>query len=571
MSNTALLNLRWARTLIDALVGSGVTRAVISPGSRSTPLALACERHPAIRTWIHIDERCAGFFALGLARADQRPVALIATSGSAPTHWYPAVIEACYSAVPLLLLSADRPPELHDCGANQTIDQTRLFGRQVRAFHPLPPPAEGLEQLRRVHQVAIRAARDSVASPPGPVHVNVPFREPLVPDITGLPEPAFGTSPAPPAHARPPPQTARLEGLAASLQGKPGIIVCGADPHEPDFATAVTALAERLGAPILADPLSGLRFGAHPRDQVIARYDAFLRRERFVRGHRPAWVLRFGAFPVSKALSIYLESCKTTEHYLVDAHGRNRDPLHRVAAPIRADPGSLCARLRERLAACDNRAWLEAFRCQEQRAAALAVESGPLEAAVIAQCIARLPEGSTLFASNSMAIRDIDGFSGSGAKPLRIVANRGASGIDGNLSTLLGLAAARHASNGSGRVLGIIGDLAFFHDMNALLTAREQNALIILINNGGGAIFGHLPQARLPEFERTWLTPSRLDFAKAAELYGLLFQRTRTAEDFAAVLHTMLQRSDSGIIEVAIDTRTHWTAHRRYWDAVAAA
>ncbi len=570
MSDTALLNLRWALALIDGLVSCGVEHAVISPGSRSTPLTLACERHPAITTWIQVDERSAAFFALGLARAGGRPVAVVATSGSAPAHWYPAVIEAGYSAVPLLLLSADRPPELQGCGANQTINQTRLFGGQVRAFHQLPPPDEGETQLAAVQALGVQAGRDSLAAPPGPVHINIPFREPLVPRTDDLPQPLPATAPQTITPHRPAPGDALLDQLAASLQRGRGIIVCGPEPYTPDFAAAVTALAERLGAPILADPLSGLRFGHHPLSHIITRYDAFLRRDLFTRNHCPDWVLRFGAVPVSKHLSTFLASCEASTHYLVDAYGRRRDPLHRTTDTLSADPAALCDGLTARLDAPGDRTWLNAFRQEERRAAELTVRHTTSEAAVIDACLGQLPDDSTLFSSNSMSIRDLDSFSDSGDKRLRIIANRGVSGIDGNLSTLLGLAAAQQRSGRAGRVVGLIGDLAFFHDMNGLLNAAQQDVVIILLNNGGGAIFNHLPQAGLPEFERDWLTPTQLDFAKAADLYGIRYRSIHTDTDFPAALQQALQQKGPCIIEVAIDAGSSLEQHRRYWDAVAA-
>jgi 2-succinyl-5-enolpyruvyl-6-hydroxy-3-cyclohexene-1-carboxylate synthase len=567
VSDTALLNLRWAHTLVDALAHCGLHHAVISPGSRSTPLALACERHAGLETWIQVDERSAAFFALGLSRMCRQPVALIATSGTAPAHWYPAVIEANFSAVPLILLSADRPPELQNCGANQTIDQNHLFGTQVRSFYPLPPPSEDALQFRAVSELAVRAVTDSLAALPGPVHLNVPFREPLVPALDGLPATVVPIDKPAIAAVLPEPDFGQLDQLARSLDGKTGIIVCGPEQHATDFTVAVTALSKRLAAPVLADPLSGLRFGVAAPEQIITRYDAFLRRESFTSDHSPEWVLRFGAFPVSRHLSSYLEKCERSRHYLVDTHGRRRDPLHLTSATITAAPAVFCRLLAERVGIAADQSWLDAFRREEMRAARLVLELPTVESAVIRQCISQLPEGSALFSSNSMCIRDLDSFSGSGRKTLQLVANRGASGIDGNLSTLLGLAA---GYRGPGMVAGFIGDLAFIHDMNGLIAARDQNVLIILFNNGGGHIFSYLPQAALAEFERGWLTPIPIDFAKVADIHGIAHQRITSAEQFPAAMNDALQRAGSNIIEVAIDGRESLAAHHRYWDRVSA-
>ncbi len=290
----ATLNLQWAFALVDGLAMQGVHRAVISPGSRSTPLVLACEQHPAVRTWVQIDERCAGFFALGLARCDARPVILVATSGSAPSHWYPAVIEASEQGTPLILLSADRPPELQGWHANQTTDQTRLFGPHVRVYENPGLPRSGAGALAFVRMLGARAARQAQWPRPGPVHVNQPFREPLVPDLPAIEgcKPLAQT----PCNARPRlmPDPHQLKRVASLLSAQPGVIVCGPAAEGTGLAPAVSELAERLRCPLLADPLSGLRFGDHLHDGIFSRYDAFLRDPKTRSTLRPAWMLRFG-------------------------------------------------------------------------------------------------------------------------------------------------------------------------------------------------------------------------------------------------------------------------------------
>lgn len=560
MSGIAALNLRWAHALIDGMVSAGVGRAVISPGSRSTPLALACVRHPDIQTWVQIDERSAAFFALGLARADGRPTILIGTSGSAPAHWYPAVIEANYSAIPLLLLSADRPPELQACGANQTIDQTHLFGHQVRAFHPLLPPHDATE-LAQAHQLGIRAVADCHRPLPGPVHINIQLREPLVPDPLALPPPVARRAAAP--YPRTAPGGDDLDRLVQTISGTPGIIVCGPEDYPHDFAAAVTGLAATLGAPILADPLSGLRCGPHAKTLTLAHYDAWLRRPGFSQHHCPHWVLRFGAFPVSKILADYLQHCPASHHYLVDTYARWRDPLHRTDRAIAADPTATCTALRTRRLESAPAPWLHDFQAVERATAELARHSACPEAQVIATCLHQLPDGSTIFSSNSLAIRDLDSFSGCTDKQIRFVANRGVSGIDGNLSTLCGLAAAAHPP---GTVtLGLIGDLAFFHDISGLAMAGDRDVIIVVLNNDGGGIFRQLPQARLAEFEQLWLTPTHLEPQHAAHLYNLPYQRIDHLDDLPDALTSCLRQRGPHIIEVRIDAAASLAAHRAYW------
>ncbi len=558
MTDIAASNLQWAWTLVDTWAAAGVREAVISPGSRSTPLALACELHPALRTWIQVDERCAGFFALGLARASGLPAILICTSGTAPAHWYPAVIEASESGIPLLLLSADRPPELHDCGANQTIDQRQLFGVHVRAFHDLPPADEADTAVARVS--AESAWSECTALRPGPVHLNVPFREPLVPRSLQTAPPSAGRPLAPRAQREPRPDD--VARLARVVAGRRGLIVCGWGNNESGFAGAVGELAERLGCPILADPLSGVRFGDHSRGTVISRYDAFLRGDTFVARYQPEWVLRFGAMPISKSLGQYLQGCEATDFVLVEAAGRRLDPFRRSTALLACDAAPLCVALTALRPAPAPRGWLDGFLEAEQRAAATDVI--PPEAQVVRELIKRLPPDTLLFSGNSMSIREIDGWSGTAAKPLRILANRGVSGIDGNVSTLAGLAAAH-----PGRSVGLIGDLALYHDMNGLLAVRERDLTLIVLNNGGGAIFGYLPQADLDGFEKDWLTPTGLDPEQAARLYAIPYDRIDDVGDFGPALAAALEHPGPRVIDVIIDRSASLEAHRRYWAAAA--
>jgi 2-succinyl-5-enolpyruvyl-6-hydroxy-3-cyclohexene-1-carboxylate synthase len=560
-SKVAFLNLRWAMALVEGLVAAGVDRAVISPGSRSTPLTLACLRHPGMKSWIQVDERSAAFFALGLAKADRRPVALVCTSGSAPANWFPAVIEASYGLTPLLLLTADRPAELRDCGANQTINQAGLFGGQVRASHELPPAESTPQALRGLGFLAARAADQSRWPLPGPVHINVPLREPLVPAGV-LPEYAAATPKAVSYPVMQPPAD-EIAALARELSGRPGLIVCGEGNYENGFPAALAQLAEALACPVLADPLANLRYGAHDRSRILGRYDAFLRCEGFAGNPRPEWVLRFGAVPVSKQLQNYLAACDSA-HILVEPHGRWPDPLHQTTRLLRADPAAVCSALAAARPLPAPAAWLEGFVAQERRAGALADAAGkPVEAEVVASLARRLA-GGCLFSGNSMAIRDLDGFAAGSDAPLRIVGNRGASGIDGNVSTALGLAAALGKP-----VAALLGDLTFYHDMNGLIAARGLNATFVVLNNGGGGIFNYLPQSGLEDFERAWLTPTELDFSHAARMYGLEYRKVECGGGFDAALAAALEHDGPDLIEVTVDREVSVARHKAYWAAVA--
>ncbi|MDD5240553.1 MAG: 2-succinyl-5-enolpyruvyl-6-hydroxy-3-cyclohexene-1-carboxylic-acid synthase [Sulfuricella sp.] len=558
----AIVNLRWAMALVEGLVASGVNRVVISPGSRSTPLALAFLRHPLVRGWIQVDERSAAFFALGLAKADRQPVVLVCTSGSAPANWFPAVIEAGYGKTPLILLTADRPPELRDCGANQTIDQVGLFGSHVRASHELPPAAATAQALAAVRRLAARATDQSRWPLPGPVHINVPLREPLVP-VGVLPEWEVSAVPVSVSYPLMLPSQPEMSALAVALSGRPGLIVCGEDAYGEQFPVVLAQLAEMLSCPVLADPLANLRFGLHDRSHILSRYDAFLRHADFAVNHRPKWVLRFGAMPVSKQLQLYLSACTATAHILVEPYGRWPDPLHQTSRLVRADPAAVCSALLAQQPHGAPATWLDSFIQQEQRVAELLKEiEKPPEAGIVAALLAQMGSDGCLFSGNSMAIRDLDSFAAGSDAALRIVGNRGASGIDGNVSTALGLA------TGLGRqVVALLGDLTFYHDMNGLLAARDVDITFVVINNGGGGIFGYLPQAGLADFERAWLTPTGLDFSLAARMYGLNYRRVASQADFDAALSDALAHDGPDMIEVQVKREDSAAGHRLYWAA----
>ncbi|WP_298352958.1 2-succinyl-5-enolpyruvyl-6-hydroxy-3-cyclohexene-1-carboxylic-acid synthase [Rhodoblastus sp.] len=538
MTGEAERGFRWAYALLDGLAAAGLRRVVASPGSRSTPLTLAALRHPDLAVNMIVDERSAGFFALGLAKAEGRAAALIATSGSAIANWGPAVVEADMGRIPLILLSADRPPELQDCGANQTMDQIKLFGGHVRAFHQMPPPEANLSWLANF---AARLMAESRAAPAGPVHVNLPLREPLTPlgatenrpSIVG-PVVSRGSRRA---------EEATIEELGALLTGK-GALVCGPEDLGPDFRRAAVSLAERLGAPIFADVASGLRFGAGRWESILAFPDQVARAAPDF-----DWVLRFGGAPVSRAIGDWLFRARSAVQMVVSDHGRFADPWRNATHLIDADPADLCRRLG---GAAAPSFWLGLFAFLDRSAdcAAEAACSGekPFEGAVLRRLLRQLPEGTPLFLANSLTIRAAEWFVGRTPAAPRCFAARGLSGIDGNLSTAFGLAAAL------GPGVAAVGDLAFLHDLNALALARQEIPLVILLfDNNGGGVFGHLPQAALPEFEQGWLTPPGCDPAQAAGAFGLPCRRVESVEEAAAAALGFLAAGEAAVVHVPID------------------
>ena len=559
----AATNLLWAFALIDGLAASGASEAVISPGSRSTPLVLACDAHPSIRTCIQVDERSAAFLALGKARASRRPVILVATSGSAPAHWHPAVIEASHSNVPLILLSADRPPELHGWGANQTTDQQQLFSPHLRAFHDPGPALAGTSARDALGVLGTRLGQQAQAPHPGPVHINLPFREPLVPEsLPPLPAATSGIQPPLPAEA---PDAGSLEQISALLGNGPGVILCGASDPGEGFAEAVTRLARHLACPLLADPLSNLRYGPHDQSRLICHYDSFI--DAVAAELKPAWVLRFGALPVSGALLRYLADSAAPVILCDPCRQWPAQPPHtRIIS--HADPILLCQALGQVLPAAADSEWNRQFRHAEQVAAEVmqadTEADRPFEGGLIQTLLSQLPPYSLLFSGNSMPIRQLDSWSGNGRQPLQLAANRGVSGIDGNLATFIGM-----AERAPGLAVALIGDLAFYHDMNSLLAARDCRLLIILINNQGGAIFGYLPQARLPGYERYWNSDTGLPFRHAASLYGLHYQRVERQSQFAPALQTAIDGSGPHLIEVMVEREFSIRRHRAYQQAVS--
>jgi 2-succinyl-5-enolpyruvyl-6-hydroxy-3-cyclohexene-1-carboxylate synthase len=565
----ARATLRWCTALVRGLQDGGVRRVVLSPGSRSTPLVLACTQMHRLRLHVLLDERSAAFFALGLMKAEDAPVAVLATSGSAPANWYPALIEAAQDDLPLVLISADRPAELQGCGANQTADQVQLFGRRVRGFFQAADPADNPEALRYARALGVRAVDRSRRPWPGPVHVNVPLREPLVPDGP-WPDPGPGDhAQLQPVRIEAPiaqPDPDLLASLGRQLAARRGVIVCGRGRFAPGFAEALTHLAGRLGAPLFADPLSGLRFGGHDRSGLLTRYDAFLRAPGAARALRPEWLLQLGGLPVSKALLGYMETAGET---LVAApHGPWADQFHRASRVLYGDPEAVCRGLAAELAPGSGAesAWLQGFLSRERacRDALAAMTAPPLEAEVMAVLERHCPEGSRLFCANSMSIRDADSFLAGSERRIRLVGNRGVSGIDGNVSTVLGLAAAD-----GGPVVGLLGDLALLHDAGGLQAAGGVDAVLVVFNNGGGAIFGYLPQARLPGFEAYWLTPAGLDLERLAQLYRIGFRRARDATEFEDALAAVLRASGVSLIEVVVDREQSLARHRAYWAAAA--
>ena len=565
------------RAFLDELARCGLREACTSPGSRSTPLVLSLARDPRIRATSHLDERSGSFFALGLAKTSGRPVALACTSGSAAANYAPAVIEAHEARVPLLVLTADRPPELRDVGAGQTIDQVKLYGRAAKWYLEVDEAPATAERMRWMRQLACRAFWTSLDGRPGPVHLNFSLREPLVLEES-LPEvePGGGGRPdgrpwvtRPFVRAEAGPRT--VESLAGDLAARPrGVVVAGRAERDPGLGAAVASFAARLALPLLAEPLSGARRGA----AAVAHYDALLRDADFASAHRPELVLRIGDLPTSKPLRTWLAALDA-EQVALDAEGAWQDPAGVVGARIAANPRATLAALTPEHRDAGDPAWLERWRSADRTTAgAIAATLGDelSEPRVAAELAGALPPEATLLTASSMPIRDLETFAAArddGAHGIRILSNRGANGIDGTVAAALGAAA------GSERPVVLhIGDVALAYDLTALLSARrlELELTIVLVNNDGGGIFHFLPVAREGEdFEQHVATPHGLDFAQAAALFGARHVHVTDAAALRAELARSLGSGAVTIVEVRTDRDANVALHRRVWDAVRVA
>ncbi|SDK17408.1 2-succinyl-5-enolpyruvyl-6-hydroxy-3-cyclohexene-1-carboxylic-acid synthase [Natronorubrum texcoconense] len=579
----------WGRVLVDELAKGGLEAVCIAPGSRSTPLTVAFADHPDVRVFSHLDERSASYFALGRARRTGEPTALVCTSGTAAANFHPAVMEADRARVPMLVLTADRPHELRDSGANQTVDQVGLYGDAVRWDAELPEPEAEERKVRSLRTTAARALSETGGTDPGPVHLNCPFRKPLEPlEVADAVPNSFSETLAGKgrdgAFVETSSGTVTLEDgqyrpLVAALEeaDRPLIVAGPADPVDlPELdPDAVVAVAERVGAPILADPLSSLRFGDHvpgtaSSGPVYGGYDGYI-----TDLPSPDVVVRFGASPTSKPLRHALRDSGARQ-FLLDPAGAWREATFTATDLLTASPGSVFEGLCDRLASesddgdhgatpAPNDDWHTRFETAERRhwdvcddaLTADALEIDPFEGGILASVFAHAPDPATVFVSNSMPIRDADRFGQPRAAELTVLANRGASGIDGIASTALGAGSATDDP-----LVLVTGDLAFYHDSNGLLAVErcDVDATIVLLDNDGGGIFHKLPIEEFePPFTDQFKTPHGLEFEHLTELYGLEYERVDPV-DFVDAYCDSLERDGTQVLALEFDSEA---SHRR--------
>jgi 2-succinyl-5-enolpyruvyl-6-hydroxy-3-cyclohexene-1-carboxylate synthase len=552
------------RALVDELARCGVRHACTSPGSRCTPIVLTLARDQRIRSWSHIDERCAGFFAVGLARACGQPAVVTCTSGTAAANLLPAVIEAREGRVPMIVLTADRPPELREVGAGQTIDQLKLFGGGAKWFFELGEHEATAERLRWVRALSCRMYWTAIDAPNGVVHLNVPLREPLVLDGPLAGDAADGGRPdgspwvSVDRSIGDPPTPRRHEFDRT-------VFVAGAIPHDPGLGRALSEFAARARVPLLADPLSNARRGS----AAIAHYDLILREPATAAALAPAVICRIGELPTSKPLRAWLAGLDCVQVTFTEDNAWLDPDSTLVQRTVTVLP-ELLARLPQDEVVPDSSDWLERWVAADAAAGVAIAGALPKdelsEPAVAAIVGSALPERATLFVASSMPIRDIETYMAARDDPPRVLSNRGANGIDGTVSSAFGAAAA-----GAGPVVLLIGDLALAHDIGGLMAARRTDLAIaiVLVNNDGGGIFHFLPvEGERDAFERHVATPHGLRFRDVAAAYGCQYEQ---AADRTALL-TALQRALAGrettIIEVRTERAANLALHRRVERAV---
>lgn len=568
-------NTIWCDLFVKKLSDLGVKYACISPGSRSTPLTLAFAENKSIQTFPIVDERSSSFFALGLAKQSNLPVAVITTSGTAVAELYPAIIEAYYQRVPLIICTADRPQYLRNSGSNQTINQNNIYKNHIRYFADAGLPSVQLQKLNNIMKIAEQAFSKSLLIDKGPVHINFPFEKPFEPDTytdkidIKIINKLFELSSIKIK------QKIKSSTLSKSLINKfvgvkRGLILMGYDNYDSDLAKSISEFSDMTGFPIVADGASGMRFCKHSKKNYLSNFATLVRSEHFLKYYDPEIILQFGGSPTS---NIVLEFLKNTnaEKILINEYGDKNDPSLTAKTIIKSNPVEFCNSMLHALnkqKILKDKNWLkelafidhevEVIKRNEMKNASITHESK-----VVFDLLEMLPGNVNVMVSNSLPIRDLDFFTSNFQKPIRIFCNRGASGIDGITSTTIGIAKASKKNT----VL-LTGDLAFYHDMNGLLNAIKFNIplTIVLINNNGGGIFESLPISRFGnKFIENFITPLNLNFAKFVRAYGGNYKSVNNSKSFKAELNRAVTSKSLAVIEIKSNSKKSKILREKIW------
>ncbi len=574
-------NILWTETFVNELVSMGVSYACISPGSRNTPLTLAFSNNKKIKTFVQIDERSCAFFALGIAKQSGTPVVVVSTSGTATAELYPAIIEAYQSRVPLIICTADRPPELLDCGANQTINQNNIYKNHIRWFFDIGLPEINKRRLKHIKVLARRAYTESLFRSKGPVHLNFPFRKPFEPDsytdevshslieyaksaaeikkISSVPEENSKTNKI-------------LKDISQLVQyEEKGLIIVGPSENSNNFKQLCEKLSELLSYPVLADGTSRLRFGENISN-VICNYDAFLRSASVRKKLKAKIIIHFGRTITSKTLDLYLEGLNA-QRFMINEFGDWFDPSNKSNAVINEKPELFCSNLINELKETKFKRkktnWLNDILLLDSKAEKIKsqiIEKAffPSESRIYSEIIKLLPNQSNIMISNSLPIRDFDNFVSNSPKELVTFCSRGASGIDGITSTALGIAAA----SGNLTIL-ITGDLAFYHDLNGLLAANKYSIplIIILINNNGGGIFQLLPISKYKEsFSEFFLSPHNLEFSLFVKAYRGKYSLIKSWKSLQQKFSEAKKQKKFHVLEIKTNSLKSLKVRKQYWE-----
>lgn len=563
--------------LVDEFYQLGVRHAVFSPGSRSTTMAMLFKEHEGFETYMNIDERSAGFMALGIAKAHKEPTVLVCTSGSAVAHYLPAILEAQYSGIPLIVLSADRPHTLLHVGAPQTVDQHKIFGTAVNYFEELAVPQES-HYYTYPRQVARKAYMKAMDTKKGPVHINVPLFEPLVPELSRnhfeagrssftVVKPNYG-SVFGCRHEKDLPHINNAIDIAHDntneindlLERYERILILAGPQIDIDEANTIRFFGEALQAPILADPLSNVR-GCGTSKVVISTYDALLAGQALWNELKPDCVIQFGQIVVSKRVQQMIASWTDVEYVEVNPTMDSMNPTGKTTIHMQASI-DVFTHLHGKNNSSDTylNIWRRLDQAGKKQLSTAIDEPHCFEGRTIRELQKQIPEDGQIFVANSMTIRDFDYFWFSGESKAVLYGNRGVNGIDGTISTALGLAA-----NGRPTYL-VTGDLSLFHDLNGLAVAKTHNLnlTIILHNNDGGGIFEYLPQKGTKHFDYLFSTSQGLDYSGAAKLYGCGYTKISSPDELSSVLANVSQETGVHIIEIPTNREYSRELHKKY-------
>lgn len=575
-------NILWTSIFVKELENLGVRYACISPGSRNTPLTIAFANSSKIKSFVHVDERVSGFFALGLARSSASTVALVCTSGTAVAELYPSIIEAYKQRIPLLICTADRPSGQNLLGANQSINQNNIYKNHIRLFYDFGLPDTDVKSLINLRKKTQKAFGISSHLSRGPVHLNFPFEKPFEPDsftdiiddeLINTVENARTKSSLTIINSI---DDALLDEIIDSIISKPrGLIIAGPEHYNPLFPDLCSELSKITGYPIFADGASQLRFGDSSKKNVVSNFDAFLRSNKIAGNIKPQLILHFGRAVTSKSLEDFLAKQRDVPRYLINEFGDWFDPSNNSKVVIAYLPYMFCEQLLSALNIRSfkkkNNDWVNrilkldanAIKAKDQ---VIHKSSFINEPKIIIETLNAIPSGSNLMISNSMPIRDFDYFAEKTNKHITVYNNRGASGIDGILSTALGIAAASNK-----HTFLLIGDLAFYYDINSLLTAKNYKIplTVILVNNNGGGIFEILPISRHKEvFHEFFKTELNIDFKPIVKGFGGYYSSVTKWEDLHKEISNSLNRKKISILECKTDAKTSLQLRMEYWASI---